>query len=61
MTLRKAQITSEDQPAFDIVNTALYDGYDQNLALSIGGSKPHLDQVTRVLCRLTASLLNWTG
>jgi serine/threonine-protein kinase HipA len=34
-------------PAYDIVNTALYDGYDQDLALSIGGAKIHLDQVTR--------------
>src|SRR5262249_37298670 len=33
-------------PAYDIVNTALYDGFDQNIALSIGGNKPHLDQVT---------------
>jgi serine/threonine-protein kinase HipA len=38
-------------PAYDIVNTALYDGFDQNLALSIGGSKPHLDQVTRDLLK----------
>jgi len=34
-------------PAYDIVNTAYYDGYEQNLALSIGGAKVHLDQVTR--------------
>lgn len=34
-------------PAYDIVNTALYDGFDQTLALSIGGEKLHLDQVTR--------------
>jgi serine/threonine-protein kinase HipA len=34
-------------PAYDIVNTAFYDGYDQNLALSIDGVKIHLDQVTR--------------
>jgi serine/threonine-protein kinase HipA len=34
-------------PAYDIVNTALYDGYDQNLALSIDGAKIPLDQVTR--------------
>lgn len=32
-------------PAYDILNTALYDGYDQTLALSIGGRKVHLDQV----------------
>ena len=36
-------------PAYDIVNTALYDGFDQNIALSINGTKPHLDQVTRAL------------
>jgi serine/threonine-protein kinase HipA len=34
-------------PAYDIVNTALYDGFDQTLALSIDGKKPHLDEVTR--------------
>jgi serine/threonine-protein kinase HipA len=33
-------------PAYDIVNTALYDGFDQTLALSIDGKKPHLDEVT---------------
>lgn len=38
-------------PAYDIVNTALYDGFDQTIALSIGGKKPHLDQVTRDLLR----------
>jgi serine/threonine-protein kinase HipA len=36
-------------PAYDIVNTALYDSFDQTLALSIEGKKPHLDQVTRDL------------
>ncbi|MGA8610130.1 MAG: HipA domain-containing protein [Xanthobacteraceae bacterium] len=36
-------------PAYDIVNTALYDGFDQNVALSINGKKPNLDQVTRDL------------
>jgi serine/threonine-protein kinase HipA len=34
-------------PAYDIVNTALYHGYDQNIALSINGQRPNLDQVTR--------------
>jgi serine/threonine-protein kinase HipA len=34
-------------PAYDIVNTALYDGFDQNVALSINGKKPTLDQITR--------------
>ena len=36
-------------PAYDIVNTALYDGFDQNIALSVNGTKPHLDQITRDL------------
>ena len=36
-------------PAYDIVNTAFYDGFDQTIALSINGAKPHLDQVTRDL------------
>jgi serine/threonine-protein kinase HipA len=36
-------------PAYDIVNTALYDGFDQNIALTIDTRKPHLDQVTREL------------
>jgi serine/threonine-protein kinase HipA len=34
-------------PAYDIVNTAFYDGFDQNIALSIDGKKPSLDEVTR--------------
>jgi serine/threonine-protein kinase HipA len=34
-------------PAYDIVNTAFYDGFDQNLALSIGGKTLPLDQVAR--------------
>jgi serine/threonine-protein kinase HipA len=34
-------------PAYDIVNTALYDGFDQGLALSIAGKKSNLDQVGR--------------
>jgi serine/threonine-protein kinase HipA len=33
-------------PAYDILNTALYDGYDQNIALSINEKKPALDEVT---------------
>lgn len=36
-------------PAYDIVNTALYDGFDQNLALSIAGAKRPLGDVTREL------------
>jgi serine/threonine-protein kinase HipA len=34
-------------PAYDIVNTALYEGFDQNIALSLDGKKPNLDQITR--------------
>ena len=34
-------------PAYDIVNTAIYDGYDQKLALALDGKKPSIDQVTR--------------
>ncbi len=30
-------------PAYDIVNTAIYDGFDRDLALSIGGRKLSLD------------------
>jgi serine/threonine-protein kinase HipA len=30
-------------PAYDILNTAFYDGFDQTLALSINGRKVHLD------------------
>jgi serine/threonine-protein kinase HipA len=36
-------------PAYDIVNTAFYDGFDQTLALSIGGRKVHLDQADAAL------------
>jgi serine/threonine-protein kinase HipA len=36
-------------PAYDIVNTAFYDGFDQSLALSIDGRKPNLDLVTRAV------------
>jgi serine/threonine-protein kinase HipA len=34
-------------PAYDIVNTAFYDGFDQNFALSIGGKTLPLEQLTR--------------
>ena len=34
-------------PAYDIVNTAFYDGFDQNFALSIGGKILPLEQITR--------------
>ena len=36
-------------PAYDIVNTAIYIGFDQVLALSIAGAKRQLDDVTRDL------------
>jgi serine/threonine-protein kinase HipA len=38
-------------PAYDILNTALYDGFDQNLALALDGRKPHLDEVSRDLLK----------
>lgn len=38
-------------PAYDVVNTALYDGFDQTLALSIGGKKIHLDQADGTIFR----------
>lgn len=34
-------------PLYDVVNTALYDGYDQNLALFIDGKRLPFDAVTR--------------
>ncbi len=36
-------------PAYDIVNTAFYDGFDQNIALSLDGRKPNLEQISRDL------------
>jgi serine/threonine-protein kinase HipA len=36
-------------PAYDILNTAIYEGYDQYLALTISGDRVHLDDVTRAL------------
>lgn len=38
-------------PAYDIVNTALYDGFDQNVALAINRTKPVLGEVTPELLR----------
>lgn len=38
-------------PAYDIVNTAIYDGFDQTLALSIDGQKRQLDRVDHALLR----------
>lgn len=38
-------------PAYDILNTAFYDGFDQTLALSISGRKVHLDAVDGELFR----------
>jgi serine/threonine-protein kinase HipA len=34
-------------PAYDVVNTALYEHYDRTLALSIGGAKVQLDTATK--------------
>ncbi len=36
-------------PLYDELNTALYPGYDQQLALSIAGRKRHLDDIGRTL------------
>lgn len=36
-------------PIYDVVNTAFYDGFDRELALTIGGRKVQLDAVTRAL------------
>jgi len=36
-------------PAYDIVNVGLYEGYDQNLALAIGGDRVALEAVNRPL------------
>lgn len=33
-------------PAYDVVNTAVYDGFDQTIALTIDGKKPNLDAIT---------------
>lgn len=38
-------------PAYDILNTAIYDGYDQTLALSIGGRKVPLEAADAALFR----------
>lgn len=38
-------------PAYDIVNTAIYDGFDQTLALSINGHKVHLDKADTTIFR----------
>ena len=38
-------------PAYDILNTALYDGFDQELALSINGRRVQLDTVNGDLFR----------
>ncbi|MBZ6078463.1 type II toxin-antitoxin system HipA family toxin [Microvirga puerhi] len=38
-------------PAYDILNTAFYDGFDQTLALSINGRKVHLDTIDGDLFR----------
>lgn len=36
-------------PAYDVVNTAVYDGFDQTLALSIGGRKVQFDEANTEL------------
>ncbi|MER9228771.1 HipA domain-containing protein [Mesorhizobium sp. M0664] len=38
-------------PAYDVVNTAFYDGFDQTLALSIGGGKIHLEAANQAIFR----------
>lgn len=38
-------------PAYDVVNTAIYDGFDQTLALAIDGRKVHLDAADGALFR----------
>ena len=38
-------------PVYDVVNTAIYDGFDQTLGLSINGAKPSLDAVNHTLLR----------
>lgn len=38
-------------PAYDVVNTALYDGFDQLLALSIGGRRLQLEAVDQAVFR----------
>ncbi|SCW89908.1 serine/threonine-protein kinase HipA [Rhizobium mongolense subsp. loessense] len=38
-------------PAYDVVNTAFYDGFDQTLALSIGGEKIHLEAANQAVFR----------
>ncbi|MBS0250466.1 MAG: HipA domain-containing protein [Proteobacteria bacterium] len=34
-------------PLYDVLNTALYDGFDRDLALTVAGRRVHLDAVTR--------------
>ncbi|RUX08101.1 type II toxin-antitoxin system HipA family toxin [Mesorhizobium sp. M8A.F.Ca.ET.059.01.1.1] len=38
-------------PAYDVVNTAFYDGLDQTLALSLGGAKIHLEAANQAVFR----------
>jgi len=38
-------------PAYDVVNTAFYDGFDQTMALSLGGEKIHLESVSQAIFR----------
>lgn len=48
-------------PAYDVLNTAIYPGYDLKLALSIGGKKRHLDEVDRDLFIVFGKEIGLTG
>ena len=50
-SLLETEIGLRLSPAYDVLNTALYDGFDQELALSIGGRKPALGAVDGDLLR----------
>jgi len=41
-------------PAYDVVNSAFYDRFDQTLALSIGGQKIHLEEARQEVFRAFA-------
>lgn len=47
-------------PAYDVVNTAFYDGFDQTLALSIGGQKVHLEAANQALFRAFGKTIGLT-
>jgi serine/threonine-protein kinase HipA len=48
-SLLEGQVGLRLSPAYDVVNAAFYDGFDQTIALSINGTKHQLDNVTRDL------------